>query len=140
LVAVDFERDSLAERLEEAGHDPAQPTVWVWEGVTMYLGSDAIDATLKTVSQRSASGSRLLVTYLSPSFARQAVGFLTRFVGEPMRSQFSPEQMAARLGRFGFEVSRDECGVDWNERWARRRVPLPRFVLEAERLATADKA
>ncbi len=139
FVAVDFERDSLDERLESAGHDPDRGTVWVWEGVTMYLYSDAIDATLETVASRSAQQSRLLVTYLQPSFARDAVGVFTRLVGEPVRSAIRPEEMADRLGRFGFEVARDECGVDWHERWAQGRVYLPEFVLAAERLAAADK-
>lgn len=139
FVAVDFERDSLDERLEAAGHDRSLPTVWIWEGVTMYLHPDAIDATLGTVSDRSAAGSRLLVTYLQPSFARQAVGIFTRLVGEPVRSQIRPAEMRERLSTHGFDVARDECGVDWHRRWGIGRVRLPKFVLGAERLAAADR-
>ncbi|HET6612806.1 MAG TPA: class I SAM-dependent methyltransferase, partial [Kofleriaceae bacterium] len=32
FVPVDFERDDLAAALDKAGHDPSQPTTWVWEG------------------------------------------------------------------------------------------------------------
>jgi hypothetical protein len=32
-VAVDFERDVLAQRLADGGHDGARPTLWIWEGV-----------------------------------------------------------------------------------------------------------
>ena len=36
-VPVDFEHDDLTGALDEAGHDPARPTTWVWEGVVAYL-------------------------------------------------------------------------------------------------------
>lgn len=39
FVAVDFTRDDLGRALEQAGHDPARPTTWLWEGVVMYLGA-----------------------------------------------------------------------------------------------------
>src|SRR5262249_46565830 len=32
FVPVDFTRDSLDEALAAAGHDPARPTTWIWEG------------------------------------------------------------------------------------------------------------
>src|SRR5262249_51912120 len=35
FVAVDFERDALADRLAAAGHRQGEPTVWIWEGVVM---------------------------------------------------------------------------------------------------------
>ena len=37
FVPVDFTRDRLDEPLAAAGHDPARPTTWIWEGVVMYL-------------------------------------------------------------------------------------------------------
>ena len=57
FVALNFERDSLNAALERAGHDPASPTCWIWEGVVMYLTREAMRATLKSVAERSAPGS-----------------------------------------------------------------------------------
>ena len=54
--SVDFEKQSLPERLAESGHDAALPTIWIWEGVTMYLTHAAIEGTLNAVSERSAGG------------------------------------------------------------------------------------
>src|SRR5690606_11278337 len=36
-VSVDFGREAIDDRLLQAGFDPSVPTLFVWEGVTMYL-------------------------------------------------------------------------------------------------------
>src|SRR5262249_31926837 len=63
FVAVDFERDALADRIAAAGHRPGEPTVWIWEGVVMYLRDEAVRATLAAIAARSAPGSTLVVQY-----------------------------------------------------------------------------
>jgi len=108
FVPVDFERDRLDEALASAGHDPARPTTWIWEGVVMYLAKRDIEATLRVVEQRSAAGSRLIVAYHSPAAILRLVGFLVRRVGEPLRSVFTPEEMRALLARYRFAVDKDE--------------------------------
>jgi hypothetical protein len=35
FTPVDFTRDQLDPALAAAGHDPARPTTWVWEGVVV---------------------------------------------------------------------------------------------------------
>ena len=37
FVSVDFSREKLSEKLQQAGYDSRQPTVFVMEGVTMYI-------------------------------------------------------------------------------------------------------
>jgi methyltransferase (TIGR00027 family) len=62
-VGCDFERDALGERLAAAGHRAGAPTAWIWEGVTLYLGDDAIRETLAAIAARSAATSTLVVEY-----------------------------------------------------------------------------
>ncbi len=118
-VAVDFERDSLTDALEAAGHQPNQPTVWVWEGVTMYLAPAAVRATLSVIEQRSASSSHLIVTYMTPSFLGiPLVGpLLARTslatVGEPLRASYSPSDMRTLLARHNFDVAWDGFPSEW---------------------------
>lgn len=107
FVPVDFTRDSLAEALARAGHDPAQPTTFIWEGVVMYLTHDAIASTLSVIQQRSAPGSRLVVVYHVPSLMVWLVGIMVRFMGEPLRSKFSPEEMRVLLARYGYQTVHD---------------------------------
>jgi methyltransferase (TIGR00027 family) len=106
-VAVDFERDRLDDALAAAGHDPARPTTWIWEGVVMYLAPADIAATLGVVERRSAAASRLVVAYHSPAFMLRLVRPFMRRIGEPLRSSFTADAMRELLARHGFAVVRD---------------------------------
>ncbi|HUB08174.1 MAG TPA: class I SAM-dependent methyltransferase [Myxococcales bacterium] len=107
FVPVDYARDRLDEALAAAGHDPARPTTWLWEGVTMYLSQAEVEATLGVVQARSAPGSRLVVLYLTPSLLIRAIGLVGSLAGEAIRSVFSESQMRALLAHFGFQVTQD---------------------------------
>ena len=108
FVPVDFTRDRLEDALAAAGHDPARPTTWLWEGVVMYLERADIEATLRVVQARSAPGSDLVILYTSPSLIRKAAGLVLGLVGEPFRSAFSAEQMRSLLAGFRFSVVHDD--------------------------------
>ncbi|HJQ42397.1 MAG TPA: SAM-dependent methyltransferase, partial [Jatrophihabitantaceae bacterium] len=58
-VEIDFRVNSLAERLVAGGFGVGVPTYVVWEGVTPYLSSDAVNATLETLSELCGAGSRI---------------------------------------------------------------------------------
>jgi methyltransferase (TIGR00027 family) len=107
FVPVDYARDRLDEALAAAGHDPARPTTWLWEGVTMYLSQAEVEATLGVVQARSAPGSRLVVLYLTPSLLIRAIGLVGSLAGEAIRSVFSESQMRALLAHFCFDVTQD---------------------------------
>jgi methyltransferase (TIGR00027 family) len=115
-VPVDFERDDLAQRLAESGHDVAKPTMWLWEGVTMYLTRDAVRATLAIMAARSAPSSTIALTYGTRELASRSLvmGPLRPFVkpafallGEPLRYLPSPAAIAALVTEQGFAVERD---------------------------------
>jgi len=108
FVPVDFERGSLDEALEKAGHDATRATTWVWEGVVMYLTKADVEATLAVIERRSARGSRLIVAYHSPALMLKLVGTIVRRMGEPLRSTFTADAMAALLAKHRFKVVRDD--------------------------------
>lgn len=121
FVPVDFERDSLNSALQRAGHDSTQPTCWIWEGVVMYLTHGAMKSTLGDIAARSAPGSTLIVNYHT-ELRRGIVGVILRFIGEPVKSAWSAEEMAADLGDAGFLVEEDSGTLDWAKRFATRDV------------------
>jgi methyltransferase (TIGR00027 family) len=109
FVAVDFTKDDLGDRLAAAGHDPTQPTTWIWEGVVMYLTPPEVEATLRVVAARSAPGRRLAIVYMGPGgWIVPLVGLVVRRLGEPFRSRYRASEMRELLARHGFEVQRDE--------------------------------
>jgi methyltransferase (TIGR00027 family) len=57
-VAVDFRAD-WPRALGDAGHDAGAPTVWLAEGLLVYLDASVAIRLLEGVTERSASGSRL---------------------------------------------------------------------------------
>lgn len=114
FTPVDFAMDDLGAALDEAGHDPSAPTTWLWEGVIPYLTRDEVRTTLAALARRTAPGSRLVLNYQAPS-AKAALGrLLTRVLGssvtagEPWRSLWKPQQLAAALAEQGFDLVSDE--------------------------------
>ena len=142
-VPVDFTKDDLARSLREAGHSAAEPSVWVWEGVTMYLPREAVSQTLSVVSAASAPNSRLAVTYMStpakpiPQGLRRLLDLGLSVVGEPLGANFTREELAALLQEYGFSVEQDENSRQWVTRFGgHAQLSLP---FRQERLAVAIK-
>lgn len=115
-VTWDFEAralDELPAELAAAGHDPARPTLTIWEGVTMYLTEPAIDASLRAIAAWSAPGSRLAMTYFakarlaSPSLATRAMQALVHGLGEPFKFGWQPDALAGYLAERGFARASD---------------------------------
>jgi methyltransferase (TIGR00027 family) len=133
FVDVDFERQDLGTRLREAGHDRMAPSVFVWEGVTMYLTLEAIEATLAAVSRAAAPGSTLAVTYHS-GLHIAPLAFVVRAVREPFVSTFAPAAIAGLFAKHGFTVTQDESDPEWRQRYCGATTPFA-----VERLAVATR-
>ncbi len=64
FVEVDFEKDNLEFKLNEAGFDGKTPAVVLWEGVVSYLSEPAVYANLAVLARLLAPDSRLILTYV----------------------------------------------------------------------------
>lgn len=108
----DFEQRPLAAlpaALTEMGHDRDAPTLVIWEGVTMYLSEEAIDASFAAIAAFSASGSELVFNYVErASLARpdEVQRFVAR-VGEPYRFGWVPSALPSFLRARGFALESD---------------------------------
>ena len=125
LVPIDFERESLGEVLDRAGHDRSSPTCWIWEGVVMYLTRDAMRATTEGIASRSGPDSTLIVNYHTLHrrfFAR----LMFRLIGEPQISAWTPAEIAADLRSVGLVVREDSGMADWNDRFAQGKAKVER--------------
>jgi methyltransferase (TIGR00027 family) len=115
-VTWDFEQRPMAElpgALALAGHDPARPTMTIWEGVTMYLTEPAIDASLAAIRTYGARSSVLAMTYFNravidrPSLATRAIKALVGGVGEPFKWGWVPDELPGWMAARGLVVERD---------------------------------
>lgn len=104
-VPCDFEHRVLRECLIGSGYDPSRPSLIIWLGVTPYLTSGAISATLADLAEICAPGSRLVVDYIRAGVVAghtswKSAGRVARMVarrGEPYRSDFTEAGLDAVL-------------------------------------------
>jgi len=71
FASIDFNRQSISEVLTGAGYQKGQPSYFLWEGVSMYLNSDAVDRTLAFIQESSQKGSRVVFDYIFASVLRR---------------------------------------------------------------------
>jgi methyltransferase (TIGR00027 family) len=110
-VEIDFEKDSLEDRLGEAGFHKGARAFFVWEGVSMYLTRTAVKATLTTIRDITAPLSELAMDFwylldtpdLLTTAYRMSANLLS-LVGEPVTFGIHPEDVAPFLERLGYRV------------------------------------
>ena len=110
FVPVDFEVDRLDEVLARSEFDAEQPAFFSWLGTTYYLTKEAIRETLGCIAAVAAPGSRLVLDYklarhLIPEQSlplNDKLERLVKRVGEPMLSEFAPEELTEEMARIGW--------------------------------------
>lgn len=143
FVPVDFETDDVASALERHGHRVDQPTSWICEGVLAYLTPAAIEALFACVSERSARGSRLVASYVTPPgedrgrASKALIRLILKRAGEHVRGFLSQDAARALVEGAGLVLDED---LDW-EAWKARvpeYQPLPNLF--KERLIVASRS
>ena len=97
---------------------PHEPSVWIWEGVTMYLDEAAVEDSLERISKMSAPGSTVIATYMTPKLiaSGSVVGQFglaaLAVISEPMRTQSTPRKCSAGLRAMASTVRFDQLPAD----------------------------
>jgi methyltransferase (TIGR00027 family) len=71
LIPIDFNKQRLADVLAEAGYQENQKTLFLWEGVTMYLEAEAVDGTLAFIRGSATEKSIIVFDYVRASVLRR---------------------------------------------------------------------
>lgn len=139
-VTVDFQTQSFAERLVQAGFTSGAPTLFLWEGVSMYLRRDVVKGTLAALHELGGPRSVLALDFWQLLDAPDLVATLHRasaallsLVGEPVTFGIHPEDAEPFLGRLGWTLV-DLAGPDvLAQRYVRdgRKVYPANFVVRA---------
>lgn len=137
-VPIDFDRDDLQEKLLRHGYDSEGKTLFIWEGVTYYLDSEAVDQTLSFIAGRSKPGSSVIFDYLTldvvkrestQPLAQEFMDFVEG-IGEPIRFGMDPGYLETFLSDRGLSpikaVSVEECMRAYHTA-AHRVTPVLRF-------------
>lgn len=70
FVSINFDKDNMKDKLLNAGYDLNKQTLFLWEGVTMYITEDSVKETLDFVKNNSGQGSTIAFDYLYASVIR----------------------------------------------------------------------
>ncbi len=114
FAPVDFERQTLASGLAEAGFDAELPTFFTWLGVVPYLTQDAIWSTLRFIAELSG-GAHVVFDYANPpaSLTPEARDYhdlraaRVAELGEAWVSYFDSEPLRTQLIQLGFRDVED---------------------------------
>jgi len=107
FVEADFTRDPIAERLTAAGLDPAQPSLFLLEGVAVYLEPAVLERVLSQFREVARVGSRLAISVSLSGVhgpARSRFQASVAALGEPARSTFEAGTATELLARTGWQV------------------------------------
>jgi methyltransferase (TIGR00027 family) len=121
-VPVDFERESLPDKLRSSGFDSSRITFFAWLGVVPYLTLDAFRATIAFIAQ-SPAGSGVVFDYGQPrrvlplleQLAHDSLASRVAQAGEPFQLWFTPSEVACELEEF--RLIEDIGGMEINERY-----------------------
>lgn len=128
FVAVDFEKDVLSEKLQQAGFCIDRPACFSWLGVSVYLTPTAVFETLAFVGSLPKGSCitfdyRLATPLLSPMEKKMLRDTEEMFakMGEPWKSFFLPSELKEKLHHLGFSEVHD-FGKELNARYFDRRT------------------
>ncbi|MEU0588592.1 SAM-dependent methyltransferase [Streptomyces sp. NPDC006132] len=137
-VAADL-REDWPSALRAAGFDPGQPTVWLVEGLLMYLADAVGEALLAGLTDLSAPGSRLMLEHLKAAMLQEE--------GRPVRERVEEQGaqwLSARddleqwLGGHGWQAT-VYAGDDPRIGHGRTVAPLPACWLATAALTAGER-
>jgi methyltransferase (TIGR00027 family) len=147
-VEIDFEKDSLEDRLSGAGFRKGARSFFVWEGVSMYLTRAAVKATLTTIRDITAQGSELAMDFwylldapdLVSTAYRMSANLLS-LLGEPVTFGIHPEDVEPFLARLGYRLLDLADATALERRYVRdgRRVVPGSYLVHAATAVPAQR-
>lgn len=113
-VPIYLDKDRISDRLFEEGYDPSKKTLFIMEGLLMYLPPSFVDKILDFIKTNSGPGSWVTFDYLPPSMVDGTIAVkegknmikAVKKWGEPFRFGLKHEDAKA------FLLSRGFCKID----------------------------
>ena len=99
-VEVDFRTEHWYEKLEKAGYDTSKKSIFLWEGVTLYLSEKDVRNTLKEIKKHAASGSIVVADFYAKSF-------VTGEYAPGMKKAMKAQKITDEEFGFGIDFSSD---------------------------------
>ena len=148
FIPIDFDRDSLSQKLGEYGFKKNKVCLFLLEGVTMYLDPASIDVTFKLISEYAAPGSIVIFDYIYASVVRREnlyegekkVYDSVLKAGEKWTFGIEKGEINAFLSKFGLTLANEATASDLEKMYLTgRNGKLAGRVTGTHALVTAKK-
>jgi len=112
FVPIDFDRESLPLKLDQAGFKRDERSLFILEGVLEYLQPQSVDQTFRTIRELAGAGSEVVFNYIYASVLRHedmyygekgAVETVAK-AGESWHFGIEKGEIEQFLSRYGFEL------------------------------------
>jgi methyltransferase (TIGR00027 family) len=114
FLPLDFNTQTLDERLPANGYNERSKTLFIWQGVTYFLDPQGVDSTLAFIAGHSGAGSALIFDYFYNEVLRDAsrrdvkmMRQAARLTGEAYMFGVDQGQIEPFLTRRGFRDVRN---------------------------------
>jgi methyltransferase (TIGR00027 family) len=125
FVPIDFNKDNLAEKIEQAGFITGRKTLFIMEGVTMYLSAEAVDSTFHFISEVSGTGSLIVFDYIhggvirgeGPYFGEKDAAKRVAKLGEAWTFALEEKEEENFLGKHNIQLQDHSRTQDLEDRY-----------------------
>lgn len=115
FVPVDFETETMGQKLFDSGYEKSKKTLFIMEGLLMYIPPEAVDETLLFIAKNSGKGSAIIFDYYPESVvdgtceqeAGNNIRNYTREQGEPLQFGIKEGTVGTFLAKSGFSNVRN---------------------------------
>ena len=120
FIAIDFEKESLSQKLDMAKFQEGQRNLFILEGLLMYLQPESVQETFQIIREYGSKGNRVVFDYIQASVLRHentlyGEAELVKSVhksGEPWRFGIEPGEIELFAVTQGFEVYDHKCAQE----------------------------
>jgi methyltransferase (TIGR00027 family) len=125
FISIDFDSESLSEKLEEAGFVRNQRSLVVLEGLVMYLQAESVDETFKVIERFAAAGSEVVFDYVrGPALRQEGMYYGEREIfksvakaGERWNFGIEDEELEQFLKNYSLILSQRKYGQDLEQQY-----------------------
>jgi methyltransferase (TIGR00027 family) len=120
FVPIDFDVENLSRKLATVGFRKDSRTLFVLEGVLMYLLEESVVSTFGTIEEYAGDGSRVVFDYLRASvldgegslYGEAELKKTVSRAGEEWRFGFEPDEVGSFAEARGFQVVDHKCAEE----------------------------
>ena len=122
-VPVDFEEETLNEKLFSKGYNQSLKTLFIMEGLLMYIAPKSVNETLTFIAENSGKGSAIIFDYFPKSvvdgtnklkLAQDIRNFAIK-QGEPLKFGINEHEFEKFLSTFGFSNIQNVTSEDYKK-------------------------